>query len=245
MNYNYDYYKDVIANFEVKDKYEKNELLIKEFLIKKKDNIEVYYAPHNEYINKNAKIVIIGLCPGWTQTEIAFRTAIKGYHNKISVEDILYDCKIEARFAGSMRMNLIRMLDEISLNKQLSLSSCSELFLKEIDILHTTSLIPFPVFINSKNYNGYSPSISNSLFRELIDEYFVKEIKQFNNIITIPLGNVVEKELDRIIKKYQISNIQILRGLPHPSGANGNRKKLFEEKKDYLRKQVENYGERL
>lgn len=44
------------------------------------------------------------------------------------------------------------MLDEISLNKQLSLSSCSELFLKEIDILHTTSLIPFPVFINSKNY---------------------------------------------------------------------------------------------
>lgn len=69
------------------------------------------------------------------------------------------------------------------------------------------------------------------MFRELIDEYFVKEIKQFNNIITISLGNVVEKELDRIIKKYQISNIQILRGLPHPSGANGNRKKLFEEKK--------------
>lgn len=245
MNNNYDYYKDVIAKFEMKDKYEKNELLINELLIKKQDNIEIYYAPHNEYVNKRAKIVIVGLCPGWTQTEISIRTAIRECHNNSSVEDILYDCKIAARFAGSMRKNLIKMLDEISLNKQFSLSSCSELFSKEIDILHTTSLIPFPVFINSKNYNGYTPSISNDLFKELINKYFVNEIKQFDNVIVVPLGNVVEKELDKIIKEYHMSNIQVLRGLPHPSGANVNRKKLFEEKKDYLRMQVDTYGEWL
>ena len=58
-----------------------------------------------------------------------------------------------------MRNNLIDMLDEIGLNRKLNISSCSEMFNEENNLMHTTSLIKYPVFINGKNYNGHNPEI--------------------------------------------------------------------------------------
>ena len=48
-------YKDIIKKLPIKDKYTKEELLIEDFLIEKENNIEIYYAPHNEYFNQKAK----------------------------------------------------------------------------------------------------------------------------------------------------------------------------------------------
>lgn len=42
------------------------------------NKIKIYYAPHNEIINKKAKIFIVGITPGWTQTSIAYKTAKEG-----------------------------------------------------------------------------------------------------------------------------------------------------------------------
>lgn len=41
-------YKDKIKKLPVKDKYNKNELLINDFLIDKKEDFEIYYSPHND-----------------------------------------------------------------------------------------------------------------------------------------------------------------------------------------------------
>ena len=49
-------YKEVIMKLSLKDKYTKDELMIEDLLIEKENNIEIYYAPHNEYLNKKAKI---------------------------------------------------------------------------------------------------------------------------------------------------------------------------------------------
>lgn len=70
-------YKEIIKKLPLKDKYTKEELLIEDFLIDKKDNIEIYYAPHNEYINKKAKVFIIGITPGFQQMSTAIATARK------------------------------------------------------------------------------------------------------------------------------------------------------------------------
>ena len=53
-----------------------------------------------------------------------------------------------------MRKNLIEMLDELNINEKLDLDSCSELFEEKDYLLHTTSIIPYPVFINNKNYTN-------------------------------------------------------------------------------------------
>lgn len=70
-------YEEVIKQLPIKDKYEKNELLIDDLLIEKSGNIEIYYAPHNEYLNSKAKIFIVGITPGFQQMSTAISTARK------------------------------------------------------------------------------------------------------------------------------------------------------------------------
>ena len=123
------------------NRFEKEDILNKKFLLEKDEIINIYYAPHNEFVNKKAKIFVIGITPGWTQTQIAFKTANEGLVNNIEIIDILKKCKYNSRFSGSMRKNLIDMLDQIGLNKKFHLDSSSELFNEDNNLLHTTSLI--------------------------------------------------------------------------------------------------------
>lgn len=113
-------YKDKIKKLPIKDKYLKNEILIEDFLIDKENNIEIYYAPHNEYLNPKAKIFIVGITPGFQQMSTAISTARKWLEVSDDIEEIQYKCKSEARFSGSLRKNIISMLDEIELNRVLS-----------------------------------------------------------------------------------------------------------------------------
>ncbi|MDD6244455.1 MAG: hypothetical protein PUB03_02200 [bacterium] len=74
-----------------------------------------------------------------------------------------------------MRKNLIEMLDELELNKKIHLKSCKELFNSHDELLHTTSVIPYPVFINDKNYTGSNPKIlDNEIYEKNI---FIKKLK--------------------------------------------------------------------
>lgn len=222
------------------NKFEKEDILNKKFLLEKDEKINIYYAPHNEFVNKNAKIFVIGITPGWTQTQIAFKTANEGLVNNIEIIDILKKCKYNSRFSGSMRKNLIDMLDQIGLNKKFKLDSSSELFNEDNNLLHTTSLIKYPVFINSKNYNGHNPDIlCNELLLKYIKKYFISEINELQNVVIIPLGKAVEEVLKYLIDKSIINNkYTILFGFPHPSGANGHRKEIFENNKKKLIKKV-------
>ncbi|WP_394579096.1 hypothetical protein [Cytobacillus firmus] len=55
----------------------RDQLITRDFLISKNGDLEIYFAPHNEYINNVAKIVIVGITPGWSQMRIAFETFMK------------------------------------------------------------------------------------------------------------------------------------------------------------------------
>ena len=52
-------YKEDIKKLPLKNKYTRDELLIDKFLLDKENNIEIYYAPHNEYLNPKAKVLMI------------------------------------------------------------------------------------------------------------------------------------------------------------------------------------------
>ena len=58
-------YIAIIKQLPLKKKYTKDELLISELLIEKQNDLEIYYAPHNEYLNPNAKLFIVGITPGF------------------------------------------------------------------------------------------------------------------------------------------------------------------------------------
>ena len=222
--------------------FDKENILNEKFELYNKDNMKIYYAPHNETINNKARIFIVGITPGWTQTSIAYKTAHNGIINHLEPEVIKKECKKNSRFAGSMRKNLIEMLDELNLNKKLHMDSCSELFEEKDYLLHTTSIIPYPVFINNKNYTGSNPKImDNEILYSYVKKYFYNEIKILPNALIVPLGKAVEEVLEKMIKDNLIKEEQCLLGFPHPSGANGHRKKQFEENKMKLLSIVEQY----
>lgn len=233
-------YKEIIKKLPIKNKYTKEELLTKDFLIDKDNNIEIYYAPHNEYFNKDAKIFIIGITPGFQQMNTAISTARKELEHTDNIEAIQYKCKVLARFSGSLRKNIISMLDDLKLNEIMNIKSTSELFEEKDYLLHTVSLIPYPVFVKKENYTGHTPKlIKNDFLMKYVYENFINEFKRLENpenVLLIPLGKAVEEILLKLQEDKIISKNQILLGFPHPSGANVNRVKQFKENKDDMAK---------
>lgn len=237
-------YKETIKSLPLKDKYTKDELLVDDFLVDKKDNIEIYYAPHNEYINPKAKVFIIGITPGFQQMSTAIATARKELEKSDDIELIQYKCKVAGRFSGTLRKNIISMLDEIELNKALKINSTSELFKEKDYLLHTVSLIPYSVFVKKQNYSGHTPKlIKSDLLMKYVYENFIQELRSLDNfkdILLVPLGRAVEEVLVKLEEEGIINENQILKGFPHPSGANVNRIPQLQKNKDEMIKFIKN-----
>lgn len=237
-------YRDKIKRLPIKDKYNKDEILINDFLIEKEKHIEIYYSPHNEYINSKARVFIVGITPGFQQMSTAISVARRELENSNDIEEIQYQCKKAARFSGSLRNNLINMLNEIEINKSLKIKSCSQLFKEKDYLLHTVSLIPYSVFVKGKNYSGHTPKLMKSKFlMKYINENFVNELKSLDNvsnILIIPLGRSVEEVLYNLCENNIINENQILKGFPHPSGANVNRLIQLKENKEDMIELIKN-----
>ena len=231
-------YVEVIKKLPLKDKYTKDELLIDSFLIEKEGNIEIYYAPHNEYINSEAKVFIVGITPGFQQMSTAMARARKELEICEDIPLIQYKCKAEGRFSGTLRKNIIDMLDDIKLNEALGLKGCEELFGEKDNLLHTVSLIPYSVFVKKQNYSGHTPKLMKSSFlMKYVYNNFIDELKSLDNyksILLIPLGRAVEEVLCKLEAEGVIGSNQILKGFPHPSGANVNRLVQLEENKENM-----------
>lgn len=228
-------YVESIKRLPIRDKYTKEEILTKDFLIEKEKDIEIYYAPHNEYINPKAKIFIVGITPGFQQMSTAISEARRMLEITNDINEIQYRCKIAGRFSGSLRKNIISMLDDIKLNEFLGLVSCSELFKDKDYLLHTVSLIPYSVFVKGKNYTGHTPKLIKSEFlMKYVYDNFVKEVGSLEDVIIVPLGRAVEAVLEKLVEMQVINENQILKGFPHPSGANVNRLTQLEENKEIM-----------
>ena len=110
-----------IRNEIQKDSYTKEDLMKEKYLVSSEGKIEIYYAPF-DYINVKASVVIVGITPGWSQMEKSFKTIIKELSKNDDFSLALKKVKSESSFAGSMRNNLIKMLDELELDKKFPLS---------------------------------------------------------------------------------------------------------------------------
>ena len=205
-------------------KINKSSVTNKNFLIKKEDNIEIYYAPF-DYINSEAKIMIVGITPGLQQMLQSFQV--------INDNKSLKEVKDLSSFKGSMRTTLIKYLDELKVNKKLKIKSCESLFNKDSKYLHTTSLVKYPVFDKGKNYSG-SNILKKKMLVEFIEKNFLQELKTLKKSIIIPLGNTVSSAIEYLNNKYDLKLRCFLQGFPHPSGANARKNIQFNEHKSSM-----------
>ena len=193
----------------------------KKFLLEKEKNLEIYYAPF-DYVNFEAKIMIVGITPGLQQMLQSFQVINDGKSLK-EVKDL-------SSFKGSMRTSLIKYLDELEVNKKLKIKSCESLFNKNSKYLHTTSLVKYPVFDQGKNYSGAN-ILKKKILIEFIEKNFLKELKILKKAIIIPLGNTVSSTIEYLNNKYDLKLACFLKGFPHPSGANARKNIQFKENK--------------
>jgi hypothetical protein len=202
-------------------KISKSNIVSGKFLIAKKDNIKIYYAPF-DYINPKAKIMIVGITPGLQQMLQSYEV--------INQEKSIKEVKDLSSFKGSMRTGLIKYLDELEVNKKLKIKSCESLFNKDSKYLHTTSLVKYPVFDKGKNYSGAN-ILKKKILIEFIEKNFLKELKTLKKAIIIPLGNTVSSTIEYLNNKYDLKLACFLKGFPHPSGANARKNIQFKENK--------------
>jgi hypothetical protein len=190
-----------------------------------------YYAPFDAF-NPQARVVLVGITPGRTQAINALAEARKQLTNGASHEEALRQAKRVGAFSGTMRANLTDLLDHIGLQGWLGLPSCDELFTKANNLLQSASVLQFPVFVNGDNYNGTPDPVTTPLLRQLVLEQFVPMAHALPAAVFVPLGPVPTRVLQWLVSQGHLSERRLLAGLPHPSGANGERIQYFLGKKE-------------
>ena len=235
-------YLEVIKTLPIKKTYTKEDILIPELLIEEAKDISLYYCTHNKYINPDAEIFIVGITPGFNQMNKSLVAARKCIEEGIAAGEIPYICKKEARFEGSLRKNIIGMLNELELHHKYDLQDSAELFGDHDRLLHTTSMIPYATFVKGKNYTGHQPPLLKSeLLMKYVEQHFYPQVELLKTALIIPLGKSVEEVLVKLIECGTLQEERCLLGFPHPSGANAHRHEQFATHKEALMKKIKNY----
>lgn len=189
------------------------------------EKIDVWYAPLGER-QEQPDVWVLGITPGWQQMKIAYDEAGRLLQAGASSADAASAKKPAIAFAGTMRKNLISMLDTLGLAQHMGVNSTADLF--GSGRLRTGSVLRYPVFNKGSNYSGPSPKpLKHSALKRMIEEVLVEELKSVNNCLIIPLGTTVDHVLAHCVAENYVDHNRILSGFPHPSGGNGYRVRHF------------------
>lgn len=213
-------------------------------LIGASDNLSCYYAPI-DWKNRNAKVMLVGITPGLTQAENALAAAKAQLTTGASLVDALAAANRTAAFSGSMRPNLIALMDHIGLNRWLGVSSCSALFTSHPELLQSASVLPYPVYCDGKNYNGSPDPTRTPFLTNLIEEHLLPFLQGSPDAILVPLGPVPTRVLTWLVSRQLVDPGRVLNGLPHPSGANAERIAYFLGRKARSALSVKTNAEKL
>lgn len=193
--------------------------------------IRVAYAPF-DHVATNAKLVIVGITPGLSQATVALAAAREHLANGVDLEEALRRAKLTASFSGTLRSNLVAMLDSIGVHGLFGLKTTTDLFAPGAEQVHFTSALRYPVFVDGKNYNGTPDMLKTPILRQMIDKHLAEEAALLPQALWLPLGPKAEMALQHLASRGLLEKSRILAGLPHPSGANGERIAVFLGKKD-------------
>lgn len=189
-------------------------------------DFQVCYTPFDD-VNQRAKVVLVGLTPGMTQLRngvLALKQQLQlGAETRVA----LRAAKRAGAFSGTLRPNLVALLDAIHLNRRLGLRSCSALFGQRSDLVHMTSVLRNAVFYRGENYSGNPRLIRQPFLRQQVLEHFARDASLTPEALFVPLGDSVAEALVWLVEEGVLKRGQILNGLPHPFGANNERIAYF------------------
>jgi hypothetical protein len=197
------------------------------FLLAREGRIDAHYIPF-DYVNAGARVVVVGISPGFVQWKNAMLAAQRGLREGLPLPELLRAAKYTGAFSGAIRPNLVALLDSVGLQRWLGIASCATLFGADAHLMHVTAVLRQPIFVNGKNYNGASPNmLTTPLLQAQILDYFAFEAGATPDALYVPLGPKVSLALSWLARRGVLDEARILHGIPHPSGANAERIAYF------------------
>ena len=199
--------------------------------ISEEGKIQTCYAPF-DFVNLDARIVLVGITPGLTQMVNAIKEAKVQLDRGADPTAALAAAKKVGAFSGKMRTSLVEMLNHVGVQHIFGISTCDEFFAGKSALVHTTSLLRYPVFANGENYDGSPSLLRTPALKAMFLNWFAQEAALLPNAVFVPLGSVVSKIFRYAADTSILQRTQILDGMPHPSPANSERIKYFLERKN-------------
>jgi exonuclease I len=167
-----------------------------------------------DYVNPKAEVVIVGITPGNSQQ--------KGNREGLSSQEI----KRKYAFAGTLRKNMVSMLDYIGVNNLLGINSCNSLWKKDFDRVEMTSLLKDATYIVGKSgktmFKDTEMIAKSEELTEKFENGFVKDCQHYKRArLFVACGQGVYNELMKLKERGVITAPVV--AIAHPSGNNGVR----------------------
>ena len=180
----------------------------------KSDERFVFEPTGFDYVNPKAEVVIVGITPGNSQQ--------KGSREGMSPREI----KRKYAFAGTLRKNMVSMLDYIGVNNLLGINSCNSLWKKDFDRVEMTSLLKDATYIVRKSgktmFKDTEMIAKSEELTEKFENGFVKDCQQYKRArLFVACGQGVYEELMKLKERGVITAPVV--AIAHPSGNNGVR----------------------
>src|SRR4051812_22545044 len=105
-------FRSRIAKLSVR-RYEREDLCGPAFALCRSGPLEAFYAPL-DWVNREAKLVLLSAAPGWHEMETAFRTVRAGLDGPGGDRDLLRRARLAVRPPSALRQRLLGVLQAAS-----------------------------------------------------------------------------------------------------------------------------------
>jgi hypothetical protein len=213
-------------------------LVLRELTLGVDGPVSCVYAPF-DHTPASARLAIVGIAPGRVQAENALRAAGAALRAGKPAPEAARIAKLTGSFSGAQtRANLVAMLDAIGLATLFGLKTCADLFDPSRELVHFTSALRYPVFVNGANYNGTPNMVRTKFLLRMIETHLAAEAVALPDTLWLPLGPKPAAALQHLIRLGALPAARVLDGMPHPSGLNGERIAAFLGRLDPARASV-------
>ncbi len=200
-----------------------------QFSLGKSGVYELRYTPF-EYVNRKAKLVIVGITPGNTQLELSYGKAQELLRHGHTTDMILREIKKVGAFGGpSMRPNLLKMLRHFGFERLLGIGDVESLWGAHADLLQSTSVVPHAAFKAGKMFSGsFDEVLASPLLSECFRDCFVPSVREMkSDTLFVGLGPCPEAALDWCVHHGALQRKQVLGAFCHPSSAGGSTTRYY------------------
>jgi hypothetical protein len=192
----------------------------------KKINYKFIEDTNFEYVNEHAEVVIVGITPGNSQTG----------NPSNGIDPIEY--KKQYAFAGSLRKNLIKMLNFIGVNRMLGIESCDSLWKDDFDKVEMTSLLKRATYRVKKDgkqemFKDVPTIFKDEILREEFERGFRHDCARYSKAkLYVACGKGVYEVLQQLQSNGVINRDAKVVAIAHPSSANSAGVSCYLEKED-------------